>query len=80
MERLSTTKLVLIVITPWVATETAHVAIVSFGTHGTNPSGSAYANMPSFATKYSRVEIEKVVKYIRTMTPKGTEYEVQGEP
>ena len=57
-----------------------HVSIVAFGTHGTNPSGSEYSNMPAYYAKYSRAEIERVVTYVRTLTPSVTEYEVLGEP
>ena len=58
----------------------SHVSIVAFGTHGTNPSGSEYSNMPAYFAKYSRAEIERVVTYVRTLTPSVKEYEILGEP
>ena len=57
-----------------------HISIVAFGTHGVNPSGTAYANMPAFYTKYSHADIERVVTYLRTLKPSAAEYSVQGEP
>jgi mono/diheme cytochrome c family protein len=60
--------------------ELTHVSIVAFGTQGTNPSGYEYSNMPAYYSKYSRAEIERVVTYVRTLTPTAEEYQILSEP
>lgn len=60
--------------------ELTHVSMVAFGIQGTNPSGYGYSNMPAYYSKYSRAEIERVVTYVRTLTPTAEEYQILSEP
>jgi len=55
--------------------ETALVAAVAFGLHGTKTNGTAYANMPGFHTVYSRAELERLVTHIKTLKVKVTPWE-----
>lgn len=50
--------------------------IVAFGSHGVRPDGIAYRMMASYKNALSRAEIERVVTYVRTLTPVVTSDEV----
>ncbi len=53
-------------------------SIVAFGTLGVNENGTSYTNMPAFHEKYSRVEIERAVEYLRTLEIVPEEYGIVG--
>ncbi len=52
--------------------------VVAFGTLGMNSNGTAFANMPQFYKRLSRPATERVVEFIKTLTPKAEEYETLG--
>jgi mono/diheme cytochrome c family protein len=55
--------------------EAALVTSIAFGIHGKKPDGTAYANMPAYHNYYSRAEIERVVKHIKTLPVKADKWE-----
>jgi len=54
------------------------MSIVVFGTQGLHPDGTPYSNMPAYYQKYSRAELERVVKYVRSLPIQSEQYDIFG--
>ncbi|WP_437325526.1 MopE-related protein [Sorangium sp. So ce381] len=50
-------------------------AIIAFGIDGATPEGTAYANMPGSYHVLSRSEMDRLIAYLRTLTPEGDNFE-----
>jgi hypothetical protein len=55
--------------------ELALITAVAFGIHGARTDGTAYANMPGYYKFYSRAEVERVVKHLKTLPVKVKKWE-----
>ncbi|WP_437588538.1 MopE-related protein [Sorangium sp. So ce1000] len=50
-------------------------SIIAFGIDGATPEGQAYSNMPGSYQLLSRAEMDRLIAYLRTLTPEGESFE-----
>ncbi|WP_438024881.1 MopE-related protein [Sorangium sp. So ce233] len=55
-------------------------AIIAFGIGGVTAEGHAYSNMPGSYHLLSRAEIDRLIAYLRTLTPEGENFEQLPSP
>ena len=50
-------------------------SIITFGIQGATAEGQAYSNMPGSYRLLSRAEMDRLIAYLRALTPEGESFE-----